>query len=171
MPDFEPIPYRIRIGVTGHRKLDDPPAVQALVMSALDSEIEMLFSVESTRKIKRVREAGTTAISFRILSPLAEGADRVVATAVLAEPDDMCTTHECGQVAIVDDPPNQVLGCALPGKTVADLHLSEAQVIDGHYDDKFLSMVLAEMIPKLPVGDRSTDLDEHPRVASRRCET
>src|ERR1017187_7394774 len=87
MPDFEPIPYRIRIGVTGHRKLDDPAAVEALVKKAIDTEIEKLFSEDSKRKIKRVREAGTTAISFRILSPLAEGADRVVARAVLSETD------------------------------------------------------------------------------------
>ena len=26
--NFEPIPYRIRIGVTGHRKLDDPAAMR-----------------------------------------------------------------------------------------------------------------------------------------------
>ena len=87
MPDFEAIPYRIRIGVTGHRKLDNPAAVQALVKKAIDTEIEKLFPEKSKKKIKRVREAGTTAISFRVLSPLAEGADRVVARAVLTYPD------------------------------------------------------------------------------------
>ncbi len=87
MPDFESIPYRIRIGVTGHRKLDDPAALQALVKKAIDAEVENLFPVESRRKIERVRRTGTTAISFRVLSPLAEGADRVVARAVLADPD------------------------------------------------------------------------------------
>ena len=40
MLDFEPIPYRIRIGVTGHRKLDDPAAIQAAVRRAIDTEIE-----------------------------------------------------------------------------------------------------------------------------------
>lgn len=29
MADVEPVPYRIRIGVTGHRKLDDSAAVHA----------------------------------------------------------------------------------------------------------------------------------------------
>jgi hypothetical protein len=87
MPEFESIPYRIRIGVTGHRKLDDPTAVQVLVKKAIDAEVEKLFPEESRRKIERVRRAGTTAISFRVLSPLAEGADRVVARAVLADPD------------------------------------------------------------------------------------
>jgi hypothetical protein len=87
MADFEPIPYRIRIGVTGHRKLDDPAAVEALVKKAVDAEVEKLFPEEARQRIERVRRAGTTAISFRVLSPLAEGADRVVARAVLAEPD------------------------------------------------------------------------------------
>jgi hypothetical protein len=86
MADFEPIPYRIRIGVTGHRKLDDPVAVQTAVKAALDSEIEKLYPEASRHNVERVRRAGTTPISFRILSPLAEGADRVVARVVLAEP-------------------------------------------------------------------------------------
>jgi nucleoside 2-deoxyribosyltransferase len=87
MPDFEAIPYSIRIGVTGHRKLEDPTAVETLVKRAIDAEVEGLFPGDSRRKIERVRRAGTAAISFRILSPLAEGADRVVARAVLSYPD------------------------------------------------------------------------------------
>jgi hypothetical protein len=51
MADFESIPYRIRIGVTGHRKLDNPAAVQALVKEAIDTEVEELFSEESRRNI------------------------------------------------------------------------------------------------------------------------
>jgi hypothetical protein len=86
MPDFEPIPYRIRIGVTGHRKLDDPAAIRAAVRRAIDAELENLFPEESRQNIVRVRSAGTTVISFRVLSPLAEGADRVVARAVLDYP-------------------------------------------------------------------------------------
>src|ERR1035441_10151271 len=70
MADFESIPYRIRIGVTGHRKLDNPAAVQALVKKAIDAEVEKLFPEESRRNIERVRRAGTTAISFCVLSPL-----------------------------------------------------------------------------------------------------
>src|SRR6266851_734627 len=85
--NFEPIPYRIRIGVTGHRKLDDPAAMQAMVKKAIDAEVEKFFPQESRLNIERVRRAGTTAISFRVLSPLAEGADRVVAHALLSDPD------------------------------------------------------------------------------------
>jgi hypothetical protein len=86
MPDFEPLPYRIRLGVTGHRKIPDPAALQAAIKQAIDSEVEKLFPVESRQAIARVRAAGTTAISYRVLTPLAEGADRITAKAVLDYP-------------------------------------------------------------------------------------
>ena len=66
MPDFEPIPYRIRIGVTGHRKLDDHALVLATVKRAIDAEVENLFPEESRQNIVRVRSQGTTAISYRV---------------------------------------------------------------------------------------------------------
>ena len=47
MAEFEAILYRIRIGVTGHRKLSDQTAIQALVKKAIDSEVEKLFPVAS----------------------------------------------------------------------------------------------------------------------------
>jgi hypothetical protein len=84
-PDFEAIPYRIRIGVTGHRKLTDPSALQVLVREAIDSEVMRLFPKESQDNIEHVKSAGRTAISFSVLSALAEGADRVVARAVLQD--------------------------------------------------------------------------------------
>jgi hypothetical protein len=83
---FEPIPYRIRIGVTGHRKLGNPEVIQAAAKRAIDCELEKLFPEKMRENIERVRHAGTTAISYRVLSPLAEGADRVVARAVLDYP-------------------------------------------------------------------------------------
>jgi hypothetical protein len=63
MIDFEATPYRIRIGVTGHRKLDDPAAVHALVKQAIDVEIPRLFPASSREMIERVRASGTTAIT------------------------------------------------------------------------------------------------------------
>ena len=39
---LEPIPYRIRIGVTGHRKLSDEIAMEALVKKAIDSLLEFV---------------------------------------------------------------------------------------------------------------------------------
>jgi hypothetical protein len=86
MADLEAIPYRIRIGVSGHRKLDDPAALLATVKKAIDAEVEKLFSEKSRQNIERVLRAGMTAILYRVLSPLAEGADRVVARAVLDYP-------------------------------------------------------------------------------------
>jgi len=61
----------VRVGVTGHRSIDDPEGVVAAVRDAL----------------ARVRErfAGTEATRLEAVSPLAEGADRIVARAVLAD--------------------------------------------------------------------------------------
>ena len=61
----------VRVGVTGHRRIDDPEGVSAAVRDALG----------------RVRErfAGAEATRLEAVSPLAEGADRIVARAVLAE--------------------------------------------------------------------------------------
>jgi hypothetical protein len=87
MPDIESIPHCIRIGVTGHRKLENPTAVEVLVRRAIEAEVEGLLSENVRRKIKHVRRAGTAAISFRVLSSLAEGADRLMARAVLDYPD------------------------------------------------------------------------------------
>jgi hypothetical protein len=75
-----------RIGVTGHRKLENPAAIEALVKQAIDAEIAGLFPPESRLKLEPARQAGATPISFRVLSALAEGADRVVARAVLSYP-------------------------------------------------------------------------------------
>jgi len=67
------IPYRLRIGVTGHRQLSDHDALMAPVQDALN----------------RVRELASRAdhlpVHLHIISPLAEGADRLVARAALAD--------------------------------------------------------------------------------------
>jgi hypothetical protein len=85
MAEIEPIPYRIRVGVTGHRRPDDA-AVETAVREALDAGIVGLFPPEARETLARVRAARTTPIAYRVLSPLAEGADRVVAKAVLSMP-------------------------------------------------------------------------------------
>jgi hypothetical protein len=86
MVDLKPIPYCVRIGVTGHRKLDDSARVEADVRAALDAEIDGLYSEDARQVIARMRTAGTRPIAYRVLSPLAEGADRAVARAVLSYP-------------------------------------------------------------------------------------
>jgi hypothetical protein len=87
MPQTEANIYCLRIGVTGHRRLDDPAAVEALVKRAIDAEARKLFPAKLRKNIEDARQAGTAPISFCVVSPLAEGADRVVARAVLESPD------------------------------------------------------------------------------------
>jgi len=86
LADLHPIPYRIRIGVTGHRVLEDPAGSLATVRQAIDTEVQKLFPEASQQALSEVRRAGVTPIAYRILSPLAEGADRIVARAVLEYP-------------------------------------------------------------------------------------
>ena len=65
------IPYRLRIGVTGHRRLPDDGALAEQVRRALQRIRELLPS------------SPFTPVLFTIVSPLAEGADRLVAREVL----------------------------------------------------------------------------------------
>ena len=82
----------------------------------------------------------------------------------------MGATHQAGQIAVIDNLPSQVLGRALPGKLVADLYFGETQIVDRHDDNELLGVVLAEMVPKLPLRDGTAHLDEHPGVLARRCQ-
>lgn len=67
-------PYELRIGVTGHRKLADPDGVRRAVARLLD------------RISVTLNQHDHTALEWTIVSPLAKGADRIVADAVLARP-------------------------------------------------------------------------------------
>jgi hypothetical protein len=87
MPGFEPIPYRIRIGVTGHRALEHTEQIAALVKEALKETIWSLFTDDAAPFVARARKNEVTPGSFSILSPLAEGADRIVARAILEYPE------------------------------------------------------------------------------------
>lgn len=68
------IPFRVRVGVTGHRRIPDDPALGDQVRRAL----------------ARIRELapGRTPIRLAVVSPLAEGADQLVAEIVLEENPD-----------------------------------------------------------------------------------
>lgn len=83
------IPYRIRIGVTGHRKdLPEPKALRGIIERAIgfqawssegkvsDSSVFSLFDASS---IHAVRAATHTPVRFSVHTSLAEGADRIVA--------------------------------------------------------------------------------------------
>jgi hypothetical protein len=66
-------PYELRIGVTGHRALADAAAVAVAVDRLLDH-------------IARVLDRPGTPLVWTVISPLAKGADRIVARAVLDRP-------------------------------------------------------------------------------------
>lgn len=66
------VPAIVRLGVTGHRWLDDEPRLQAGVRQVLTRLDEKLKTLKHTKH------------TFIIVSPLAEGADRLVAEEVLA---------------------------------------------------------------------------------------
>ncbi len=84
---FEPVPFRIRVGVTGHRTLPDAESVRQIVHDSLRNWTPTLFPVSAQGRVHRVLAKGHTPLAYTILSPLAEGADRVVANAVLELPD------------------------------------------------------------------------------------
>lgn len=80
-PSFHPtplpptLPYELRFGVTGHRNLNNPVAVR----KAVD---ELLAHVDRT-----LNQQNLTPLEWTIVSPLAKGADRIVADAVLKRAD------------------------------------------------------------------------------------
>lgn len=68
------LPFRLRLGVTGHLELTDVETLKVAVASVLDEILER-FSDHRTEVV------------YRVVSPLAEGADRLVARAVLKRPE------------------------------------------------------------------------------------
>ena len=65
------IPYELRIGVAGHRELQDQAAVSAVVddlIMRLDSYLKQHYSVP---------------VEWNVISPLAKGADRIVARSIM----------------------------------------------------------------------------------------
>lgn len=77
------IPFRIRIGVTGHRGLDNEELLREKVRSVLEHGIYDLFDEDSKA---RIHKSSNTRVAFSIITPLAEGADRLVAQEVLKYP-------------------------------------------------------------------------------------
>ncbi|HEY8283875.1 MAG TPA: hypothetical protein VIJ28_05775 [Chloroflexota bacterium] len=68
------IPFRLRIGVTGHRVLPESPVLGDQIARTVQRILSML------------PDSAATPIQPAVLSPLAEGADRLVARVVLAQP-------------------------------------------------------------------------------------
>ena len=78
------IPFRICIGVTGHRQISDEKTISEKINRVLTEYIFELFDKESYKILSAVTN---TPIAFSILTPLAEGADRLVAKEVLKFPN------------------------------------------------------------------------------------
>lgn len=78
------IPFRLRIGVTGHRQLTDAKELAARIEEALDIHVPGLL--DSALR-EQIRSSTRTPLAFAVLTPLAEGADRLVAETILKRPD------------------------------------------------------------------------------------
>ena len=101
------IPFRIRIGVSGHRKLPDENTLSEKTQQVLSLLTEVIQTIKDGKKFKNTNQplkkdiydlfdkdsrkaiysSPGTPITFSILTPLAEGADRLVARNVLKFPD------------------------------------------------------------------------------------
>ncbi|HEU4349755.1 MAG TPA: hypothetical protein VFR35_18410 [Actinoplanes sp.] len=69
------IPYRLWVGVTGHRRIADATRLPQVLDHLLD------------RILATVPASAQTPLRLGVVSPLAEGADRLVAKAILRHPD------------------------------------------------------------------------------------
>ena len=77
---MEPIPYRIRIGVTGHRILESETEIKKQIIEILKTEIIKLFDNDSLALLNKKL---ITPVTYSIVTALAEGADRLVAETIL----------------------------------------------------------------------------------------
>lgn len=81
---YVPIPFRVRIGITGLRKLPDAEGVRKAVQLILKEEIEKLFDTKSRRWL---REAGQDVpLLFAAVTSLADGTDQTVAAEIADTP-------------------------------------------------------------------------------------
>jgi Protein of unknown function (DUF4231) len=82
----------VRFGVTGHRDLTDADGAGAQVTSALCLVLETLAAARQRRRSLRLMGSPEPPLGYQIVSPLAEGADRVVA-GMAASPDPRLRTR------------------------------------------------------------------------------
>jgi hypothetical protein len=86
---IEPLPLRVRIGVTGHRTLPADPLLTERVQEAIQHIQRLVGEVTTAGRfanLRRVWAKRPTPIQLAVVSALAEGADRLVAREVLREP-------------------------------------------------------------------------------------
>lgn len=82
---FEPLPYRLRIGITGHRDLPQGPQMQGLINQAIETTIWEYYEPRVRKQVETARNTKSPPVQMEIFSALAEGADRLVTKAVLAK--------------------------------------------------------------------------------------
>jgi hypothetical protein len=82
IPSFDPIPFRVRIGVTGHRTLPSDINFANDVRHAIDLIIRPMVEA-AAGELENLGERRQPPILYSVVSPLAEGADRLVAREVL----------------------------------------------------------------------------------------
>lgn len=70
------MPFRLRVGVTGHRTLSDEGALEEAVVAAVER-------IRALVPGPRLSPAARTSVVFTVVSPIAEGADRLVARVLL----------------------------------------------------------------------------------------
>jgi hypothetical protein len=79
----------VRIGVTGHRDLADEAAVSKLVIDAVRAVLQNIDATIRPRGVERLTRPSAVPVGYQIVSPLAEGADRVAADIVFCDDPDL----------------------------------------------------------------------------------
>jgi hypothetical protein len=78
----------VRIGVTGHRDLADPAAARDLAFEGMRVVLRTLDAAIRPSGILQLARPAAIAVGYQIISPLAEGADRVAADSIFTgDPD------------------------------------------------------------------------------------
>jgi hypothetical protein len=72
----------VQVGVTGHRNLADPARAGVLATEALCLLLSLIDAAKWPVGIRRSADHAGTRVGYRIISPLAEGGDRVAAALV-----------------------------------------------------------------------------------------
>jgi hypothetical protein len=75
----------IRFGVTGHRDLADATAARNLVIEGISAVLRTLDTAIRPRKILQLVLPSSVSVGYQVVSPLAEGADRVAADSVFSD--------------------------------------------------------------------------------------
>ncbi len=83
MKSANAIPFRLRIGVTGHRELADPEAIARKVKEFVEKELPELYDDPAAVRAHLENPDRRTEIVYTVITPLAEGADRLVAHSIL----------------------------------------------------------------------------------------